>query len=338
MMLQRTRLARSRFAPKLEALEDRNMLSASAVFNSLTGVLTITGTDKADHVKIIDSGSPTAAGAVKVFAEGGLIFSSPAVGGTVKSVTNINVDLGKGNDSLDYQLTGNMLFTQRTLQADLGKGNDTFNADLNGSLGLAAKLTLDISGGDGKDTMTTKMTGDVFGPFFALPASSLQIKMDGGDGKDVMAVDLSGRVHSGANLGVDLRGGLDNDLMNIKALVDVDAGGTLSLAERGQQGNDVENIAFFGQVKGTLQTQADGGPGKDKIATNIVLTFGSNGTVLASEMGGPGDDSLTLLVHKLSFFDHPTINAKVDGGPDHDVCHRTSNVTDINCETTIVVP
>jgi hypothetical protein len=337
MMLQRSRLARGRFAPTLEALEDRNMLSATALFNPATGVLTVTGSNQADHVKIIDTGSASAAGAVKVFAEGNLIFTSPAVGLGVKSVTNINVDLLKGNDSLDYQLTGNLLFAQRTLKADLGKGNDSFNADLNGNIGFGAKLVLDIAGKDGKDTMNAKMTGDVLGPFFFLPASSLQINMDGGADKDTMAVALSGRVRSGASVNVDLRGGDDKDTMNIKALMDVEAGATLSLAERGQLGNDTETITYLGQVRGKLQTQADGGPDKDKIVTDIALKFGSNGTVIANENGGPGKDDLTLTVRKF-FFDFPSINAKVDGGPDKDICHRTSNVTDVNCETTIVVP
>src|SRR5262249_37362790 len=168
MVLQRSRLARGRFAPTLETLEDRNMLSASAVFNPVTGALTITGTNQADHVKIVDTGNASAAGAVTVFAEGNLIFSSPAVVPGVKSVSSINVNLLKGNDSLDYQLTGSLVFAQRTLQADLGKGNDTFNADLNGSLLLGARLALDIAGNDGRDTMNARMTGDVAGPFFLL--------------------------------------------------------------------------------------------------------------------------------------------------------------------------
>jgi hypothetical protein len=338
MKLQPSRLARGRFAPTLEALEDRNMLSASAVFNPFTGVLTITGTNRADHVKIVDNGSATAAGAVRVFAEGLPIFSSPAVGGFVKSVSTINVNLLNGNDSLDYQLTGTLAFAQRTLQADLGRGNDSFNADLNGNLGLAAKLTLNVLGNDGRDTMKARMTGDVFGPFFFLPGASLQINMDGGNDNDLMAVDLSGRVHSGGKVGVSLSGGFGDDVMNIRSLMNVDAGGTLSLAERGQFGDDLETISSFSQVKGTLQTQADGGPGQDRIATAITLLPGSNGTVQASEMGGPGNDNLTLLVHKLSFFDFPTINAKVDGGPDFDICHKTSNVVSTNCEVTFVVP
>jgi hypothetical protein len=338
MKLQRSRLARSRFAPKLEALEDRNMLSATAVFVPSTGLLTITGTDKADHVKIFDSGSATAPGAVQVFAEGFRIFSSPPVGGSVKSVTNIVVNLGKGKDSLDYQLTGPLAFAQRTLNADLGQGNDLFNANILGNLGFGAKLALNILGNDGNDTMTVSVASDLAGRFFFLPPSSLQISLDGGAGRDVMAVSLNGNVRNGANLSVSLQGGLDNDTMNINALVNVDAGGTMSLAERGQQGNDNESISSFGTVNGTLQTQADGGPGKDRIVTDVFLPFGSTGTLTANEQGGPGDDNLTLLVHDPHIFFHPTINAKVDGGPDQDICHKTSNVIDVNCETTIVVP
>src|SRR5262249_38315132 len=158
-----------------EALEDRLVLSCTTTFDPATGLLQITGTNKADNIRIVDNGSPTAAGAIQVICEGSLVFSSPAVGGGVSSGKTIQASTLKGKDSVEYDLPGNLLFARGTVNVDLGKDNDTFNANLNGSLGLSASLDFNVQGGEGKDTMNATMNGDVFGPFFALPASHLNM-------------------------------------------------------------------------------------------------------------------------------------------------------------------
>src|SRR5262249_4377491 len=148
-------------------------------------------------------------------------------------------------------------------------------ANLNGSLGLSASLDFNVQGGEGKDTMNATMNGDVFGPFFALPASHLNMTFDGGADKDTMAVNLKGKVHSGAQLGVDLRGGTGKDTMSVNAQEDIEANALLSIALRGQQDKDNESVNFTGKVQGKLNVQTDGGPDKDVISQNLFLNAGS---------------------------------------------------------------
>jgi hypothetical protein len=331
---------RSRFVPRAEALEDRLVLSCTTTFDPATGLLQITGTNKADNIRIVDTGSPTAAGAIQVICEGSLVFSSPAAGfGTgVSAVKTIQVSTLKGKDSVEYDLTGNLVFAQRTVNVDLGRDADTFNAALNGSLGLGASLDFNVQGGEGKDTMNATMNGDVFGKFFALPASHLNMTFDGGADKDTMAVNLNGKIHSGAQLAVDLRGGLDKDTMSVNAQEDIEANALLNIALRGQQDKDNESVNFTGKVQGKLNVQADGGPDKDVISENLFLTAGSNGQVTAREQGGPGNDKLTLLVRKQVAADPVTIDAHADGGPDKDTLQKTANVIDTNVESVTVVP
>ncbi|HKB36985.1 MAG TPA: hypothetical protein VKD72_11060, partial [Gemmataceae bacterium] len=166
----------------------------------------------------------------------------------------------------------------------------------------------------------------------------LQINMDGRKDNDIGTVNLLGDVKDGAHLGVSLAGFDGSDVMSVNAAgVDVGLGATLDIALRGQFGDDKEFVNYFGQVKGKLNVQADGGPGADKIFANINLAPGSTGAVTASEAGGPGSDKMTLGVRKLFFLDPVTITANINGGPDVDTSFATSNVTS-NCETQHIIP
>jgi hypothetical protein len=324
--------------PCVEVLEDRTVMS-TASFDPGTGLLQITGTNLADHIKIVDNGSPTAAGAIKVFDNGHLLFSSPAVGGGVSAVTHIEVDTLQGNDSVTYKLTGPLLFAQRTVDVDLGEGADTFKANLNGSFGFGASLAFNVLGQQGNDHLSATWKGELGGPFFNVPASSLDFNFDGGDDRDVLAVALLGKVDTGAHLGVNLHGGAQNDVLSINATkVNVAQGATLDLEARGQEGNDRVGISYFGQVLGALKVQEGGGPDNDHQVAKLTLAAGSNGSVDAKVNGGPGDDNQTLLVRKQVATDPVTISAVADGGPGLDTLHKTANVTDLNCEVVIIVP
>ena len=117
---------------------------------------------------------------------------------------------------------------------------------------------------------------------------------------------------------------------------DIDVSGFVMVTERGKGGNDSENIFYNGQDKGTLLTQADGGPGADAINTQINLATGSSGFVLAAEQGGPGNDNLTLAVRKQTN-DNPTVQAKVDGGAGNNTAMVTSNVTTTNIQHVVPI-
>jgi hypothetical protein len=338
MFANRERRNPARFRPQTEALEDRNLLSCTTLFDSATGLLTVTGTNQADHIRIIDTGSPTAAGAIRVFCENQQAFSSPAAVNGVSSVKAINVMTGQGNDTVDYLLTGDLLAAQRAVTVRLQGGDDRFNAMLNGNLGFGARMSFDVNGGEGRDVLTGTMTGDVFGRFFSLPPSDLQFTFDGRKDNDVEVVSLTGDIHDGAHVGVDLAGFDGNDVLAVNAQgVAVGPGAVLDIALRGQLGNDQNFVNYTGQVKGKLNVIADGGPGDDRTFVQINLVPGSTGMVNASEGGGPGRDRLTLGVRKLTSLDPTTIVAKINGGADADTSFATPNVTS-DCEMQFTIP
>lgn len=329
---------RNSFAPQIEGLEERTVLS-TATFNSATGLLQISGTNLNDRIKIVDSGSPTLAGAIKVFDNGVLIFSSPAGGGGVSSVKNIDVDTFEGDDTVRYKLAGPALFANRAMDVDLGDGADKFNANVAGGLGFGANLLFNVLGQAGNDQLTGTMNGEVSGPFFAVPASKLDFVFDGGDDQDTMIVTLHGSVKSGAHLGVDLHGGLDNDIVRINALKEnVAQNGDLNLGARGQAGEDLVAVKYIGQLRGTLTLQEGGGPDADVMRGNLLLKAGSDGSLNSGMNGGPGNDDMRMFVRKQVAADPATIVATVDGGPDVDTLQKTANVTDTNCETVTIVP
>src|SRR4051795_768850 len=120
MSLQPSLSRRNRALPRIEALESRQVLSATAQFNPLSHVLTVTGSDKADVIQINDNGN-----AVRV-------FDGTTLKGTFVGVTGINVNAKAGNDSVRYEVQGDIPFifgnrsfaVRRNLLADLGDGND----------------------------------------------------------------------------------------------------------------------------------------------------------------------------------------------------------------------
>src|SRR5262249_47220557 len=107
--------ARNRFLPGLEVLEDRSVPSTVS-FNAATATLTVTGTAGKDAIVITDDGTNNAV-AVKVTSNGHTLFTSGPTAG-VDQVHTINVNtLGGNNDSVRYNLIGNMVANNRSVSA-----------------------------------------------------------------------------------------------------------------------------------------------------------------------------------------------------------------------------
>src|SRR5262245_33371896 len=97
-----TRKRVSPFAPRLEALEDRSLLSCTV---SISGsVLKIEGDGGANSVRITDNGTG-AAGNIVVKCDGTTTNVGPAI-------TEIRVNTKGGNDSVRYDLSNDLLANQ----------------------------------------------------------------------------------------------------------------------------------------------------------------------------------------------------------------------------------
>ncbi len=206
-----TRRTPKKTVPQVEALESRWCLSTTVVQSG--SLLTITGDNQADQVKINDN---PAANITGVRANGQeRLFSG---------VDRIVVDLKGGKDALQYfqesNRTRSMSFT-----ADLGSDNDFFQSGINGDVLNFTMLQMRVDGGSGRDTMSVGVFGNTQG------LSLLSLDLNGGSGIDTIAASYQGKADG--ELRLNARGGADND--TVTALVDVAAGSEGRLGAGGQQ-------------------------------------------------------------------------------------------------------
>jgi hypothetical protein len=221
-----------RLLPRVEQLEDRNLLDASATFSH--GVIAILGTPGNDSVVINDGGNLDGA-TVQVIVNG--VQKLLVSGATVRA---IRLNTGAGADTVIYNLFGDLDRSSpggtRLITGTLGSGNDTFRASITSDLNAAVRIA--VNGGAGKDSLSTIVTG---------------------------SLNLS------ASLSLSLTGGAGNDRITIDSLADVSLGSALSLNMQGGQGNDHMKINVTGLIDGVLNTIQNGGPNEATIAAHISL-------------------------------------------------------------------
>jgi hypothetical protein len=311
MRLARTRnTTRNRILPRLEALEDR-WVPSTVNFDGVTATLTVTGSAGKDTVVITDDGTNNA-GAVKVTVNGATVFTSGPTAG-VDQVHTIKVStLGGKGDSVEYDLTGDLVNNNRNVSATFGAGKgDRFTANVNGNL-VNGFLLLQPNGGNGGDKLTGTVTGSVNGNSF------LALLYKGGTGKDQISIDATNSVAIGplAQMTVEADGGA---------------------------GIDSVNFGYEGQLQGALFLNLMGGAGKDQVSATVTLDGMSNGLLFgpvspnsgkaaAQVNGGGGKDKLSFEVD-LSGALKPASAAEIDGGAGIDACHSVGFITGVfNCE------
>ena len=195
------------FVPRLEALEDRWCPSVTLQTNGPE--LRIQGNAADDVISITDNG----AGRVSVTANG----KTSAFTG----ITQLRIDTGDGNDTIDYQLTGSTV-ADHLVRIDLGSGTDsvsirarwpptrgqdrvrrqrrqwrsnTITADL--AVQVTGQLKLGLQGGDGNDIITANVA------LAARSTGHAEAVVNGNDGDDRLTLNVTG---TAASLKAQLKG------------------------------------------------------------------------------------------------------------------------------------
>jgi hypothetical protein len=245
---------KARCVPVFEALEDRSLLSCSAVFQA--GVLSVCGTNKSDHIVIEDHGNNDSTQQVRVFCNGHLVKQ---VEGDL--VNAIRVNTRDGNDTVEYKLVNILVGAAgpngtnlgRDVSVNFGKGNSTFVADLEQILGRA-QLNINVVGGKGNDTMIANLHGDIY-------LGDVHIRFDGQKATRVTEV-LNAAFY-------------DYTPPDVSPGIDIGVASSLTTTFLGSKGNDTIIEDYSGLLNGTLNLFADGGLGHDLIGFNVALDPGS---------------------------------------------------------------
>jgi hypothetical protein len=219
------------FVPRVEALEDRQLLAVTATVTT-DGTLTVRGGAENDRIRLIDNGT-SGVNNVTLVANGRTVMPGVAV-------SRIIVRTGGGNDTVKYNLDG-VLATgvSRSLFVDLGPGNNAFAAKLQGSLLARSSLSMNVNSGVGASAMSVSATSNINIASTAL----LTMELSGGQtGPDMTQVNYRGQLS-----------------------------GTIILFGQGGAGDDrlgARMVLTPGSVGG-ISAQYLGGPGDDTFSMNI---------------------------------------------------------------------
>jgi hypothetical protein len=280
------------FQPRLEALEDRQLLSVTTTSLS-GGAWVLSGDAASDRVVINDNGT---GGVNNITVTVNGIPLSPNA-----SVWKVTLNMNGGDDTVKYNLMQPLQpgGWYHELHVDLGRGNDTFDGFVRGVSSGAAGLNLYVDGRDGNDAVRAHVFGTVSS---AQSNGGVGLGLTGGLGSDTIAFDQQtpdpqlnpsgvGRdlnISGGALVWANVHGleGWTDTLNNF------DSGNTISLSYRGQ-------------LNGALAFQLMGAGGADRISAVLNLASTSTGIVgnpndptrtSARILAGAGDDLLTYSI------------------------------------------
>jgi hypothetical protein len=343
MSLQPSLSRRNRTLPRFEALESRQVLSATV--QQVGGVLTVTGSDRPDLIQLNDNGSTVR------------VFDGITLKGTFAGVNLIDVNTKAGNDSVRYEVQGDIpLFpfgnrsvaVRRNLRVDLGAGNDFFetevvrtlrppqNVTTQSSLGLNSNLNVVVLGQSGFDNALFRantidagaklnfrfdggLGADGYNVIYGLPVAAQQantvvkLTFNGNGGDDAAFVKVTGDLPSNAQTIIDLEGGTGNDSLFVR------------------YENGIED--------GFISLLVNGGDGADRVIADFEMRAGSNlGEVNAHVNGDAGNDDLTLVGHKQIPTNATQFNGFINGGTGTDTAHFTSTVAVGAVENLFPVP
>jgi hypothetical protein len=249
------------FRPRVESLEDRCLPAAS--ISILPGnVLQVSGSNRNDHIQIIDNGTSSTNNVIVVADRTEFI---PGV-----AVSNVVVRTRGGNDNVVYRQTGTLQRNiSRFVNVFLGSGNDRFHAQLPGGLVTGASLTIDVHGGTGSDNESIGGGGDI--PAGATLTAILDLGTQGG------AITTAYQSQIKGSLIVFGAGGPGNDVLDGILTLNPGSTGALSVQYQGGFGDNrfflnIRQVSLLDRL--SINASVDGGPG------NNVATISRNVTAV----------------------------------------------------------
>jgi hypothetical protein len=347
-MMPLNSLHRRRFTPRVEALEDRSLLSATAASQPFG---TIATTNTHNQVVITDDGST-----IQVFSDNGLVSTFGE--GTALTVTTLR--RGSRN-MIDYYLLGTPdgarnVALHSSLNVRFGFGPGTLFVEVVSSLPadrLASPGALTNLGANSNVQISTT-TSPPPRFFFFRPGNTqeflnmgglgantiLSLKDIGGGGNDSFSAGLFGTAQRDSQLILTFFGNGGNDTAKVFDSQNIQENALTDIELHGGPGNDIGNVQYNGQLQGNLFVIDDGGPDVDSLFLRYDFSAESFGVLNSQENGGPGDENgpfsranLVHIIHKASF-DNLVINsAFTNGGPGND----TAFVTKGNSPTNVAV-
>jgi hypothetical protein len=330
MSLLKSRQHRGRFAPKVEALEDRSLLSAI-----VTGEGQIVTTGSNNHLVITDNGQFVAVFAenrfLASFAEGTPITVSTNAHG---STNLVNYDLLGSNNTAG--VAGPSLLSSLTV--NFGCGFGALNVAVLSSLSAGSNPSVSDLGASSSVQVTSTTTSPPPGATPLSTQTSLEVGSVGALANLVMVAESGSGVANSFNANLS---GTQGPLSLVSLVYLGKSGGALNAQvtdsqniARGAetlltlQGGpfSVENVDYTGQLRGLLKVTEFGGfrlargtgggilvvGGDDHLELNYNLLSGSTGQLISSQTGGFNDTDLHHVIHKPAG-DNPSVQASTFG-------------------------
>ena len=233
MSRQPTRGGLTRFAPRLELLDDR--IVPSCTIEQTGGLLRIEGDHKSNVISIVDDGTT-----VTVTCDDGTAEE-------FTDVTEIEVRGGNGQDAVTYDLTvadpaegETGTAVTRTVDVKLGNGVDSFDGSVTGDLVDGSAVDVSVRGCNGKDVMAFDVAGDVAAD------ATLDVLMKGGNGKDEALTSYAGILLG--TLTWALEGGNGKDTLSVETTFDAGSTGSADVEVRGERAPDDHDPTGHGQL------------------------------------------------------------------------------------------
>jgi hypothetical protein len=253
-MIRRTHPRRPSVRPGVEALEDRSLPACQVT--PAGAVLTITGDNGPNHVRVVDDGT-AGPGNVSVVCDG---IATPL---NTFSISQIIVNTGGGNDTVEFGLNAKLAAgLGRLMAVDLGDGHDNLLAAFAGGFNVVSGMTLTAQGGRGRDFFLVNALNGVN----LDAASALRLDLNAGEDRDIILVGYNGRMQGG--LSIITAGGSDRDRM-------------------------FTNVGLLSGSAGSLVMQQYGLAGDDRMGMIVDTAAGSTTSVLGLVDGGPGFNTST---------------------------------------------
>jgi hypothetical protein len=201
-----SRKAKYRATPfAVEPLEGRDLFSC-AVAVPVAGTLNVTCDANNDNVRIYDNGNGVVSVTSFNHVAGAYVTAGP-IGG----IRAVNVNSGYGDDYVQYQLTGDMLFgpPSRSVNVDLSVGNDAFlfYAANDIDIPVGKYFYLNANGSYGNDNLRAHYYGELDG--------YLNVQLRGWVGNDFLHTDARLQTGSAGSLIARAYGEYDNDTINM---------------------------------------------------------------------------------------------------------------------------